>query len=261
MTYLPISQTVKSLLAALAFALLSSVALANEGGELIAPSGANVDDQQSLQRGAKYFVNYCMSCHNLKYMRYSRLAADLDLSEQQVMDALNPGGNKFGETMTVAMAPADAALWFGKAPPDLSLTTRYREGGADWVYSYLKSFYVDPKRPSGWNNLVFPSASMPHVLWELQGNQAAVYDTVSAKNAEGELLQTQKFSHFELIKPGKLDAKAYDQVARDIATFLEYVGEPAVFQRKDVGWKVILFLAFFTFITWLLKKEYWSDVH
>lgn len=261
MTHFPISQSVKQLLATMAFALLSSLAMANEGGELIQSSGANVEDQQSLQRGAKYFVNYCMSCHNLKYLRYSRLAADLDLSEEQVMASLNPGGNKFGDTMTVALAPADAALWFGKAPPDLSLTTRYREGGADWVYSYLKSFYVDPKRPSGWNNLVFPAASMPHVLWELQGTQAAVFDTESTKNTEGELVQVSKFSHFELIKPGKLDALAYDQVARDIATFLEYVGEPAVFQRKDVGWKVILFLVFFTFIAWRLKQEFWSDVH
>lgn len=254
-------------LIALVFATLtfsaSTPVLAASGSDhgLILQSDANVNDRESLQRGAKYFMNYCLSCHSLKYMRYSRMAEDLGLTEEEVMGSLNFTGTKFGETMTVAMQSADGDKWFGKAAPDLSLTARVKHGGADWIYSYLKSFYLDPSRPLGWNNLVFPGASMPHVLWELQGTQAAVYESHAAHGPEGTPTGTQVFSHFEPVTAGSLSSKDYDQVARDIAAFLEYVGEPAVLQRKSIGWVVLLFLSLFAFVAWLLKTEYWSDVH
>jgi ubiquinol-cytochrome c reductase cytochrome c1 subunit len=237
------------------------VASSGGGHDLIQQSDANINDRESLQRGSKYFMNYCLSCHSLKYMRYSRMAEDLGLTEAEVMDSLNFTGTKFGETMTVAMQPVDGAKWLGVAAPDLSLVARVKHGGPDWIYSYLKSFYVDPKKPMGWNNTVFPNASMPHVLWELQGTQAAVYETHKGHGAGGKETQTQVFSHFEPITPGKLNAKEYDQVARDIAAFLEYAGDPSAAKRESVGWIVVLFLAFLTFCAWLLKTEYWSDVH
>lgn len=233
---------------------------ASEGGNLL-HSGANVEDQASLQRGAKYFSNYCLSCHSLKYMRWSRLARDLGLSEAQVMGSLNFAGTKFGDPITVALTAEDGNRWFGKAPPDLSLIARARPGGADYIFSYLKSFHLDDKRPLGWNNTVFPAASMPNVLWELQGTQAAVYDTQRVKDESGQEVDKEVFSHFEMVKPGKLTPEEFDGLARDLSAFLEYVGEPAALQRRDVGWKVILFLAFFTFVAWLLKAEYWRDVH
>ncbi len=248
--------------ATLAFVSITPVLASSAGGpSLILQSDANVGDRESLQRGAKYFMNYCLSCHSIKYMRYARMAEDLGLTEEEVMGSLNFTGIKFGETMTVAMQSADGDKWFGKAAPDLSLTARVKHGGPDWIYSYLKSFYVDTSRPLGWNNLVFPGASMPHVLWELQGTQAAVYETHESHDANGKPTEVQVFSHFEPVTTGSLSSKEYDQVARDIAAFLEYVGEPAVVQRKSIGWIVILFLGLFTFVTWLLKTEYWSDVH
>ncbi len=246
------------------FAICSAMpAVASSGGDhdLIQQSDANSGDRESLQRGSKYFMNYCLSCHSLKYMRYSRMAEDLGLSEAEVMGSLNFTGAKFGETMTVAMQLDDGATWFGAPPPDLSLVARVKHGGADWIYSYLKAFYVDPKRPLGWNNKVFPGASMPNVLWELQGTQAAVYETKKSHGLDGKEVTAQVFSHFEPITAGRLNAKEYDQVARDISAFLEYVSDPTANQRESTGWIVILFLAFLTFLAWLLKTEYWSDVH
>ena len=255
-----ISQIGLALVLGAAVALAPLPIRASEGGNLL-HSGANIEDQASLQRGAKYFSNYCLSCHSLKYMRWSRLASDLGLSEQQVMGSLNFAGTKFGEPITTALVPADGDRWFGKAPPDLSLIARARPGGADYIYTYLKSFYLDAKRPLGWNNTVFPAASMPNVLWELQGSQAAIYDRHKVKDESGQEIEKEVFSHFEQVKPGKMQPEEFDGVARDLSAFLEYVGEPAALQRRDVGWKVILFLALFTFVAWLLKVEYWRDVH
>jgi ubiquinol-cytochrome c reductase cytochrome c1 subunit len=214
---------------------------------------ANLNDRASLQRGAKLFMNYCASCHSAGYVRYSRVAQDLGLSEKQVQDNLNFTGAKFGEQIKATMLPDNAQNWFGAAPPDLSLTVRAKHSGADWVYSYLKSFYVDEKRPLGWNNKVLPGASMPHVLWELQGTQHAVWETDAHGKAE--------IKNFELLKPGKQSAEAYDQTVRDIVNFMTYMAEPAALQRQAYGHWVILFLAIFTFLAWLLKAEFWRDVH
>ncbi|MCB1560708.1 MAG: cytochrome c1 [Xanthomonadales bacterium] len=235
----------------LLLALLPVVAVANAGGGL-EPSYADIGNRASLQRGAALYMNYCSGCHSLQYQRYSRMAEDLGLSEDQMMASLNFTGTKAGETIKVAMDPGDAEAWFAKTPPDLSLVARSR--GADWIFAYLKSFYIDETRPLGWNNKLFPGASMPNVLWELQGIQRPVYG--HAEHGAQPHLES-----LELASPGSLDAEQFDRVARDISAFLLYVGEPAAMKRESVGVWVILFLAFFTFVAWLLKKEFWRDVH
>jgi ubiquinol-cytochrome c reductase cytochrome c1 subunit len=241
----------KMLIALFALLALPALAIAAGGGSAPAPSNANINDSASLQRGARLFMNYCVSCHSIEFMRYSRIAQDLGLSEAQVMENLNFTGAKFGETIHASMSGADAAQWFGKAPPDLSLTARAR--GVDWIYDYLKSFYWDEKAGIGWNNTRLPNASMPHVLWELQGVQRPVYTT----GPDGQTT----VSGLVLPDADKSRAASYDAVARDIANFMQYVGEPAAVQRQSIGVWVILFLALFTFIAWMLKHEFWRDVH
>jgi ubiquinol-cytochrome c reductase cytochrome c1 subunit len=198
-------------------------------------------------------MNYCAGCHALSLHRYSRIAEDLGLSPELVEQNLMPVSAKIGENINTGIAAGDGNAWFGKATPDLSLTARARLGGPDWIYSYLKGFYVDETRPLGWNNTVFPNASMPHVLWDMQGIQRPVYE----QGADGQ----PHVARLELVQAGSMDAKAYDQVARDISAFLQYVAEPAALKRESVGVWVLLFLAFFTFIAYLLKVEYWRDVH
>jgi len=225
----------------------TNAVMAQEEGKL--PSaGTNVHDQASLQRGAKLYFNYCVGCHSLKYVRYSRIAEDLGLSEDEVMKNLNFTGGKFGDTVISHMPEDSAQQFFGKAPPDLSLEVRAKT--ADWVYGYLNSFYVDPTRPVGWNNTVFPNASMPFPLWELQGVQTAV-------KKEG----SDEVEKLQLAQPGKLTPEQYQQATRDLTNFLEYAAEPAALQRQRYGIWVLLFLAGFTFLAYLLKKEYWKDVH
>jgi len=236
----------------LGLALTPAAALAAGGGAL-QDSQANINDRASLQRGAALFVNYCSGCHSLGLQRYSRVAQDLGLDEALVMKHLAPQGAKFAETMQTAMSPGDGEAWLGKAPPDLSLVARAKPGGRDWTYTFLKSFYVDESRPSGWNNTLLAGSSMPNVLWELQGIQRPVY--------EGEHAGSAPPAHLELASPGRLSPTEFDRSIRDITAFLQYVGEPAALQRESVGLWVVLFLAFFTFIAWLLKQEYWRDVH
>ena len=233
--------------------LVSASAMAATGGDL-QQSGVDLGDQASLQRGAQLYMNYCSGCHSLKYLRYSRIAEDLGLTEEQVMDNLNFTGAKFGEQVMVSMPEANATEWFGKMPPDLSLISRVR--GSDWIYTYLKSFYLDESSTLGWNNKLFPAVSMPNPLWELQGLQHAEFgepDETGERPVTGLGLEVKT--------PGQLDAESFDQAARDITAFLEYAGEPAALKRQSMGVWVILFLAAFTFLAWLLKKEYWRDVH
>jgi ubiquinol-cytochrome c reductase cytochrome c1 subunit len=224
----------------------NAVMAQEEGG--LPSAGTNVHDQASLQRGAKLFFNYCVGCHSLKYVRYSRISEDLGLSEDEVMKNLNFTGAKFGDPVISHMPEDSAQQFFGKAPPDLSLEVRAKT--ADWVYGYLNSFYLDPTRPVGWNNTVFPNASMPFPLWELQGIQTAV-------KKEG----SDDVEKLELSQPGKLTPAQYQQASRDLTNFLEYAAEPAALQRQRYGIWVLLFLAGFTFLAYLLKKEYWKDVH
>ena len=232
--------------------LLSFAALANEAGGLL-QAGTDLEDKASLQRGAQSYMNYCAGCHSLKYMRYSRIAEDLGLSEEQVMNNLNLTGGKFGDYVISAMPAQHAEKWFGKAPPDLSVISRVR--GSDWIYTYLKSFYLDESRPLGWNNKLFPNASMPNPLWEMQGMQRAVYGKKDEKTGEAAV------ERLEIARAGSQDAEEFDRTARDISAFLEYVGEPGAIKRQQAGVWVILFLTFFTLMAWLLKKEYWRDVH
>ena len=232
---------------------LSSFTVSAAAGAGVEHSGANIADTPSLQRGAKWYVNYCMGCHSLDYMRYNRLAEDLQLSEDMVMLNLVFSNAKFADTMNIAMDPEQAKAWFGKTPPDLSLVGRSR--GADWLYSYLLGFYQDEN--GEWNNTLLPNVSMPHVLWTLQGIQTPVYrQETSADGFTHEVID-----HFELTTPGSQSSQEFEETARDIAAFLEYVGEPAKLKRKGVGVWVILFLVLFTFVAYLLKAEYWRDVH
>ena len=223
------------------------------GGAGVEHSGANIEDTASLQRGAKWYVNYCLGCHTLSYQRYNRLGKDLGLSEEMVMENLVFSDAKFAETMGNSMDPIQAEAWFGKTPPDLSLIGRSR--GADWVYSYLRAFYQDES--GGWNNTLLPNASMPHVLWNLQGIQTPVYRTETSDSG----YTHEVIDHFELATAGTQSPEEFEETARDIAAFLEYVGEPAELQRKGIGIWVMLFLVLFTFIAYLLKVEYWRDVH
>lgn len=241
---------VKKLVALVAGLFVSASALAAAGGDL-QQSGIDLGDQASLQRGAQLYMNYCSGCHSLKYLRYSRMADDLGLTEDEVMNNLNFTGAKFGEQIQVAMPAAHASDWFGQQPPDLSLVARSR--GADWIYTYLKSFYLDESRPLGWNNVLFPNASMPNPLWQLQGLQHAEF-------GEPDAVGDRPVLGLKVTQAGQLDAAGFDQAARDITAFLEYAGEPAALQRHKLGVWVILFLVVFTFMAWLLKKEYWRDV-
>lgn len=241
------------LLSTTVFLLLAASSVTAAGGAHVEHSGANVNDTISLQRGAKWYVNYCFGCHSLSYMRYNRLASDLQLSEEQVMENLVFSDAKFAETMDISMDADQAEVWFGKTPPDLSLIGRSR--GADWIYSYLLGFYQDEN--GAWNNTVLKNASMPHVLWQLQGVQTPVYRQETSENG----ITHEVIDHFELATAGTQSEEEYKDTARDIAAFLEYVGEPAVLVRKSLGIWVILFLVLFTFIAYLLKVEYWRDVH
>ena len=247
------TKTFASRLAVFASGLLISFSAFAAGGGATLQAGNDLSDRASLQRGAQLYMNYCAGCHSLKYMRYSRMAEDLGLSEEEVMENLNFTGAKFGETIGVSMPAGPATEWFGKMPPDLSVISRVR--GSDWIYTYLKSFYLDESRPLGWNNKLFPNASMPNPLWELQGLQHAEFGPVDPATGE---------RHVEGLKvalAGRQSAQEFDQTARDITNFLEYVGEPAALKRQSVGVWVILFLAALTFLAYLLKQEYWKDVH
>ena len=214
------------------------------------PANNNIANTASLQRGAKYFVNYCLGCHSAKYVRYNRLGEDLQLSDQQIIDNLMFTGERPFDLMANAMKPEDAARWFTIAPPDLSLIARSR--GTDYIYTFLRSFYLAPDRPTGVNNVVLPNAQMPHVLWELQGTQRAVFGT----DEHG----VEVFEGFEAVSPGELDARAFDDVVRDIVNFLDYIAEPIKLQRQQLGVRVIGFLLVFLLIAFMLKKEIWKDV-
>lgn len=237
---------------ALSIALLwaSSLAWSAGGGEELEHASANVHDLGSVQRGAALFVNYCHSCHSAEYMRYQRIARDLEFSEEQVQDNLIFGDQEVTGYMKAAM-PAESEEWFGAAPPDLTLAARSR--GPDWIFSFLKGFYLTEE---GWNNTVLPNASMPNVLWELQGIQRPEMETYTDDSGE----EHTRIAHLQVDQPGELTAEEYDAALRDLTAFMIYLAEPAVLEREDLGIWVILFLAVFTFLAWLLYKEYWRDI-
>jgi ubiquinol-cytochrome c reductase cytochrome c1 subunit len=240
--------------------LLPAFAFASGGGSFMHAVNNDVSDIASLQRGARNFVNYCSGCHSTKYIRFNKLQEELQLTEQQVTENLMFSARKTDELMKVAMPADDAARWFGQAPPDLTLVARSR--GTNWIYSYLKSFYLDESRPAGVNNLLLPNTSMPHVLWELQGlQQASFYETTEA---DGTVVphfgDPAFFASFEQVTPGTLSPEEYDQFVSDLVNFLDWAGTPEQLERQRLGIWVIIFLIVFMLFAYLLKVEIWKDV-
>ena len=215
---------------------------------------ANIDEHDvlSLQRGVRTFVNYCLNCHSASAMRYNRLT-DLGLTEPQIKENLLFTAGKVGDLMSISASRTDQRKWFGVEPPDLSVIARSR--GTDWLYTYLRTFYRDDKRPSGWNNLAFPNVGMPHALWQLQGSQVL--------KVEVEERGGHKVEHRTLVldMPGSLTKLEYDNLTRDLVNFLSYMGEPDKTTRSQIGVVVLLFLLLMLVPAWLLKREYWKDVH
>jgi len=230
------------------------------GGAKLLDAPIDMSDKESLRRGAKAFADYCYSCHAASFMRFNRIAKDLEMSEDEVREMMihtrgkKGDPTKIGELMRVSMTDDYAKEIFGTKVPDLSLTARAR--GADWVYTYLRSFYADPYRPTGFNNTVFPDVGMPHVLWSLQGIQEPVYETV--KHGDHEV---EQMTGFRMAQEGTLSSTEYDVFLGDLTAFMVYLAEPAQLQRSSLGWKVLLFLVVFFVFAYALKKEYWKDVH
>ena len=236
----------KKLLTALLFAPMMALA---SGAAVHLDKAPDVSgDQARLQNGAKLFVNYCLNCHGASFMRYNRLTG-IGFTEQQIKDELLTTADKIGEPMRVAARSDESKKWFGATPPDLTLVARARASengpGADWLYTYLRSFYRDDKRPTGWNNVVFENVGMPHILWELQGQQVLNHET----------------HKLELAVPGKLSAADYDTQIADLVGFIVYMGEPVSGLRKQLGIAVLLFLGVLFAVAYALKREYWKDVH
>jgi ubiquinol-cytochrome c reductase cytochrome c1 subunit len=241
---------------ALTFLLTCSLLTTNAAGAEPELERANNDvaDVASLQRGARNFVNYCMGCHSAKYVRYNRLASDLELSQDQLVTNLMFAAEKPDETMSIAMPEADALRWFGQVPPDLTLIARSK--GTDYLYGFLRSFYLDDTGPTGVDNRLLSGTSMPHVLWELQGLQRAAFEEVEREDGTRE----QHFIGFETVTPGTMSADEFDGFVRDIVNFLEYTGSPEQLDSRRVGTWVIAFLLVFLLLAYLLKNEYWKDV-
>ena len=240
----------KKLILAILVTALPGFAVAAGGGVHLDSAPIDSGDRESQARGALTYVQYCLGCHSLKFMRYNRLAADLGLDDEQ-LKVLMINTDKPGDTIVNAMPAKQAEQWFGTKIPDLSLVSRSR--GTDWLYTYLRGFYADPSRPLGVNNLVFKDVGMPHVLWELQGLKQPVYTT----NEHGQ----KALERLEPSLPGQLSEAQYDQQVADLVNFLDYVGEPIKQERQQLGFWVLAFLVIFFGLSYALKKEYWRDIH
>ncbi len=225
------------------------------GAELHLDKAPVSTDPAALQHGAKLFVNYCLNCHSASFARYNTLE-QIGLEEQEIRDNLMFTGERVGDLMKIAMRPAESKVWFGATPPDLTLVARQRASefgsGADWLYTYLRQFYRDPNRPTGWNNVVFENVGMPHALWELQGQQVAKI----TENPDG-----TRTVNLELATPGKMSVEEYDKAVADLVSFLVWMGEPVAEKRKSIGAIVLIFLAGLFVLSYLLKKNYWKDIH
>jgi ubiquinol-cytochrome c reductase cytochrome c1 subunit len=248
-----------SLLLALGFVAGAS---ANEGGiQLDRFPMEKMSDVAALQHGAKLFVNYCLNCHSAAYMRYNRLR-DLDLTEDQIKKNMVFASDKVGEVMKASLDPKQAKEWFGAVPPDLSVIARSRAGGngtgADYLYTYLRSYYRDETKPTGWNNRAFPNVGMPHALWELQGQRGAKF--VEVKDPHDPSKTSHHFEGYEQLTPGTLDGLQYDEAVGDLVAYLNWMAEPVQGQRVRLGVWVLIFLAVFTVIAWRLNASYWKDV-
>ncbi|PRC93989.1 cytochrome c1 [Solimicrobium silvestre] len=240
--------------------LLPALALASEGYPLDkAPDRAN--NMAALQNGAKLFVNYCLNCHSAVSMRYSRLK-DLGLTDDQIKNNLLLAGDKVGDLMTTHLSVKDAKAWFGAAPPDLSVIARSKSSeagsGPDWLYTYLRTYYKDESRPTGWNNMVFPNVGMPHVLWELQGVRSAEFEEVEDEHDHAK--KTIEFKKFTMLTPGKLTPLEYDNEVADLVGYLNWMGEPAQSTRKRLGVWVLMWLSLLSLLAWRLNASYWKEV-
>ncbi len=256
----------KKLLIALLMCFPLFAHASEEGSENLMKADVNLENKNSLRNGAKLFVNYCMSCHSAKYMRYIHVARDLGLTDKQMQKNLilvsdfsddeKPQGvdKKVGALMTVAMTEKEGKKWFGNPPPDLTLVARVR--GADWLYTYLNSFYLDPSRPTGANNALFHNVGMPDVLWELHGLRKLKESKTKGSDAEA-----MEKASFEQVTQGKMTEAEYHKATNDLVNFLVYLGEPVKMERQRVGLLVMFYLVIFFIFAYLLKKEYWKDVH
>jgi ubiquinol-cytochrome c reductase cytochrome c1 subunit len=255
---LPMIRLLAWLFAALAF---SAAARAAETGAPLDPFPADrTTEVSSLQNGAKLFANYCLTCHAASYMRYNRMH-DIGLTDEQIRSNLIfASQTKVGDLMKVAIDPKDAKDWFGTVPPDLTLVARSRAGergsGADYLYTYLRSFYRDPTRPTGWNNVVYPNVAMPHVLWQLQGIQAPLYDDVKSEDGKVEHV----IKGLKLETPGSMNADEFNANVADLVAYLQWLSEPAQRERVRLGVWVLMFLALFWVVAWRLNAAYWKDV-
>jgi len=260
------------LILAVATLATAGLAAASESNLRLAPAPVNRLDHESLQRGARNFVNYCLNCHSAKYMRYNRLA-DLGLSEQQIKDNLMFATDKVGDTMQAAMRPEEARKWLNAVPPDLSVEARVR--GSDWLYNYLLGFYRDDKTPTGWNNLVFPNVGMPHVLWQLSGPQRLVEaEYEDHEKALGAAIAVRGLAAIEpaadhkyVVRtvtpeaPGLMSRSDYEAFAADLVNYMDYMAEPSKNERMRIGIVVLLFLGVLFFFAYWTKVEFWKDVH
>ncbi|MCV2349365.1 cytochrome c1 [Paucibacter sp. Y2R2-4] len=255
-----ISKVLASLLIGLS---LASGAQASGGGiEWDKFPKEKMQDMAALQNGAKLFVNYCLNCHSAAFMRYNRLR-DLGLTDVQIKSNLMFAADKVGDTMKVSLDAKQAKDWFGATPPDLTVIARSRAdgakgSGADYLYTYLRSYYRDETKATGWNNLAFPSVAMPHVLWELQGQRAAKFAEETDPHDHSKKIHV--FKGYEQLTPGSMDARQYDSAVADLVAYLQWMGEPAQAQRFRLGVMVLLFLLVFTVFAWRLNASYWKDV-
>jgi ubiquinol-cytochrome c reductase cytochrome c1 subunit len=240
---------------------MASPALAQEHGLIWDKAPDRVNDIGALQNGAKLFVNYCLNCHSAAYMRYNRMR-DIGLTEDEIKKNLLFATDKVGDVMKVSLDPKSAKDWFGAAPPDLTVVARSRAGhggtGADYLYTYLRTFYRDDKTATGWNNLAFPNVAMPNVLWEMQGQRVAKY--VEEKDPHDPAKTETRFTGFETTVPGAMSQLQFDEQVADLVAYLQWMGEPAQNLRVRLGVWVLLFLGVFTLIAWRLNAAYWRDV-
>ncbi len=252
-----------SLVVACGFAWAAHPAAASEGSYAWDrfPS-EKMTDMASLQHGAKIFVNYCLSCHSASYMRYNRLQ-DIGLTDDEIRKNLLFATDKVGDTMKTSIDPKQAKDWFGATPPDLSVIARSRAetgkgGGADYLYTLWRTYYLDDTKPTGWNNLAFPDIAMPHALWQLQGQRRAVF--VDEKNPHEPEKTEHRFAGFEQVTPGTLSEREYDETVGDLVAYLQWMGEPSQGKRVRIGVGVLIFLGILIVLTWRLNAAYWKDV-
>lgn len=241
--------------------LAPALVVASEGGFPLDRAPDRSSDLSALQNGARLFVNYCLNCHSASLVRYNRLR-DIGLSEAQIRDNLLFTSDKVGDLMKTSLSTADAKAWFGAAPPDLSVIARAKSSGegsgSDWIYTYLRTYYVDEERATGWNNLVFPNVGMPHVLWELQGVRKAKF--VEQKDPHDASKTVHKFAGFEQVKAGKMTSAEYDTAVADLVGYMAWMSEPVKTKRQQIGVWVLLFMSLLVLLTWRLNASFWREV-